>query len=188
MTLTDIVKKLPTSWSEVTLEQYVQLSHVLITEPDAENPFVGTDNTVKVIAVLTGLSVEELEERPYVDIAYLAERMSFLQTLPEARKNLPFKLRKLEDIPYDQFVSYMNHLAQPTVDIRPMVKLMAIDLKDEDVDSMKVDEAIGFFLPLKKHLKKYAASMIWSSRRKLMKQMFQNLKMALPPFKGRTTK
>ncbi len=65
---------LPKDWSEVTLEQYIQLHDLNEMEGEEE------ERAVAILSVMSGLSIEDLREVRISDIGRMISKLDFLKT------------------------------------------------------------------------------------------------------------
>lgn len=171
--LEEILKQLPSSWDEITLEQFQKLTSVVIAE-DPTIPFTGIDNTLGVISQLTGLSVDELENLPMIDLQRLAAKMSFITSAPSPAKKSFLEWKKLEDITYNDFVTALQMQQDQFNNLHKYVKMFTTNkLTEEEVLQLPITEVhTGFFL-FRKELKKYLKCSIRSQKVQVARLLFK---------------
>ena len=165
----EILKKLPTSWNEFKLKDYLKVADVVITED--EDVLNGLENSLKLISALTDIPANELEEYSLADINLIADKISFINKLPEPGKESIIKWKNVETVKYNDFLNFMNLSKEP-------IKNLALIIQSFSTNEMTEDEALnlsmqecmnGFFL-LTSQLKKSVHRSIHSLAVKLKKR------------------
>lgn len=152
----EMMQKLPSNWGELKLKDYQKLLDLEIVEDDdMDNLFVGADNTLKVLAALTNTSFSVIETMPLGEISPLANRISFIQTLPERKKEGKIKWKKLEEVKYNDYITFLTLAKQPLHNMHLILKDFSINkMSEEDALELGMDEVYcGFFLLLKQSKK-----------------------------------
>lgn len=116
------------SWDEITWREYEQLEQILNTDiPESYK-------SVHIIAVLTGLTVEEVEMLPITAVQKLTPHLDFLYTEPETHQHQfeytvngrEYKfVGKLDEITTAQYIDYRSYMDEENKDV---VKLMSVFL------------------------------------------------------------
>ena len=116
------------SWDSLTWKEYEQLEQILNTDIPADY------KTVHVIALLSGLTVEEIERIPVNQFNKILPALEFLKTEPETHyhqfeytingREYDFK-GKLQEITTAQYIDYRTYISEEDKDI---VKLMSVFL------------------------------------------------------------
>lgn len=114
------------NWDEITWREYEQLEQILNTDIPSDY------KSVHLIAVLTGLSVEEIENLPITTVQRLMPHLDFLYTEPETHTHkfeytingrvYDFK-GKLDEITTAQYIDYRSYMEEENKDV---VKLMSV--------------------------------------------------------------
>ncbi len=160
-------KKLPTKWSEIDLETFLKLQKIKINNDDTIG---GIENTISQLSVFLDTSIEELQGLSMIELIELAQVISFTNELPNSNKT-SIKWKKLEDITYDNWVSYnyykediLNHLDQFILDFS------LNKYTKEDVLKLSIEEVYTGFFTLIHTLKRF-------TKRSKMRTIFQLVKL-----------
>ena len=154
--------KIPTSWDDITLGQYIELRPILHTEQE------DVTRMINILCVLTGKKREEIKELTIPDFHKLVKKMSFLneplsKELKKKRfiiggKWYEFKIEAKKML-FGEYISVMEILQQAgdnedvlfnnlhkilTVICRPVYKTM-FGFKTMDVDGEKIRETADNF-------------------------------------------
>lgn len=126
--------RIKNKWDDITWGEYEQLEQILAT--DIPSDF----KTVHIIALLTGLSVNEVETLPITAFSKLLPNLDFLQTEPETHTHKfeytvndhDYVFRgRLEEISTAQYIDYRTYIQEENKDV---VKLMSCFLIPKDHD------------------------------------------------------
>lgn len=170
----ELIKQLPSSWSELTLKQYQQLSEVVISEEDEDeiqNLTIGQDNTLKVISMLTGVPIEQLEELPFHDLAVLASKLAFMQKPPEPAKKSSIQFKKVDEISYNDYITFLALAKEPFKNLHIIIKAFnKSNLTDEQIQELGMDDVMQGFQLLQRYVNKYMRRIIRCTALKLIKQ------------------
>ena len=154
--------KIPTSWEDITLGQYIELRPILHTEQE------DVTRMINILCVLTGKKREEIKELTIPDFHKLVKKMSFLneplsKELKKKRfiiggKWYEFKIEAKKML-FGEYISVMEILQQAgdnedvlfnnlhkilTVICRPVYKTM-FGFKTMDIDGEKIRETADNF-------------------------------------------
>ncbi len=154
--------KIPTSWDDITLGQYIELRPILQTEQE------DVTRMINILCVLTGKKREEIKEVTIPDFHKLVKKMSFLneplsKELKKKRfiiggKWYEFKIEAKKML-FGEYISVMEILQQAgdnedvlfnnlhkilTVICRPVYKTM-FGFKTMDIDGEKIRETADNF-------------------------------------------
>lgn len=174
----ELTEQLPGSWDEMYLKDYMRLLDIQIKEhdPETDNLFVGVDNIIEVLSELTDISVDELESVPFHQIQPMVEKLSFILTPPEPLNQSTINWKKLEEITYDNFVTFLKLSADPLHNLPQIIKGLAKDKwTDEQIANMSVTEAHTGFFFLRKYLRKYLKHTVFSLRATRLRQRMTTL-------------
>jgi hypothetical protein len=153
--LKEILSELPKSWNEVTLEQFQMLTSVGINE-DPMNPFNGIENTLAVVAVLTNVDKEALEELPMSELQLIAKHMAFITTPPQESKNSIIKWKKVNEVTYNDFVAALQLQEDIFTNMHKLIKLYSSNGYTEDeILKLPITEVHSGFFLFRKQLAKY---------------------------------
>lgn len=184
-----IIENLPSSWQELKFKDFKKLIQIPITETtDIDDLFVGLDNSVKALSVLTEMSKEELETIPLAVINQMAQRIEFLTKEPDVKNfKTSIKWKNWKEITYDNYVTFIALTkSNPYENISLLLSSFShTKMTEEEIDSLPTSEVLaGFFLLVKK-VKKYFKSSIRKTSFRLTKLM---LKQAIQILCRRRTK
>jgi hypothetical protein len=182
MNYQDIIKRIPTSWETMKLEQFQKLLDIILVETEDEfsgNLFIGMDNTLMVISRLTDIPVSELEAMPIQAVNEMAKRLDFMTTLPQTKVTSNVIFKEVDEITYNDFVLYSNMAQQPNgvLSNLPLVlqsfakKKMSLQ---EVNDLNMVDCFTGFFLS-ERNTKKWCGRTAKSLKKKIRREMIRAL-------------
>lgn len=154
--------KIPTSWDDITLGQYIELRPILQTEQE------DVTRMINILCVLTGKKREEIKEVTIPDFHKLVKKMSFLnEPLPKELKKKRFLVGgkwyefkiDAKKMLFGEYISVMEILQQAgdnedvlfnnlhkilTVICRPVYKTM-FGFKTMDIDGEKIRETADNF-------------------------------------------
>jgi hypothetical protein len=147
-----IIEKIPTSWEEVTIRDYEALSEISITEnSEADNLFVGIDNTLKVLSYFTETSIEELEKLPMTEITSMSKRLDFMMQPVKTEKKSKIKWKKVEEITYNDFILYQQFSADFFKNLHLLIPAFSKEkISEEEVLNLSVVDMTTAFFFLKK--------------------------------------
>jgi hypothetical protein len=174
----DILNKLPSSWQEMKLRDYLKVTDLEISEDD--DLFNGVDNTLRVISALADVPVPTLEELPYPQIMDLAKHIEFISTLPKPTKDTKLQWKKVESIKYNDFVTFLALSKEPIQNLPTIIQTFSKkELSEEEVLDLDMVECYSGFFFLNKGLKKSFRRMIIYSSLKLIRQSVKMMWSAL---------
>jgi len=192
-----ILNCLPGTWSELKLKEFIKLTDIIISEgegeDEVENLFVGADNILKVISVLVDIPVDQIEELNYHQVAELINKVGFITAPPEPANGLTIQWKNIEEIKYNDFVTYLNLSKEPFKNLPLMMKTFAKNqLSEQQIQNLGMDDVMaGFFLlnrQLKTFLKTTAKSLAWRATKQTCKEiptrLWQRFKRAIKRFKA----
>lgn len=166
----NLLKLLPGSWDELKLKDFLKIVDVVVKDTDdMDNLFVGLDNMVSVISVLTSVSVKELEEFQLESVNRLVSKISFIQNQPKPAKT-SIQWKKLEEISYNDYVFYISQSKDLLHNMPAIIKTFSkAELTEEQIKDLSMSEVHAGFFTLNKQLKKSTKSMLRQSLRALAK-------------------
>jgi hypothetical protein len=174
-TTQEIIKLIPSSWDELTLAKFQLLTECIIEEDGTM--LAGMENTIQVISKLTDIPVEDLEEYSMNDLQTIAAKLDWMLVLPVAKKKSIIKWKELDEISYNDYISFLQIQDKPFENLHIIIKNFShTELTKEEILNISTAEAFtGFFLCRKK-LAKYLNRSIKST---LIKLIWQRIKMKL---------
>ena len=174
MNYKDIISNLPSKWEDINLHQFKKLLDLKVSESEDEidGLFNGVDNTIKVLSVLSGISIELLESCPFPIIQEMANKIGFTLNEPDPKKcATTLKIKNLESITYDNYVTFITLANEPLKNITQIIKsFSAVELSDEEIEKLSVTEVMGAFFLLTQKLRKYIRCSTKQAVMKLLKQ------------------
>lgn len=143
----EILKNIPSSWAELKLKDYNKLFELGIKVDEGEFTLI-SNNSLKAFSILSGLSIEELEDLPITAIGEINNRLSFLQTLPEPKAKSKLKWKKIDEVPYGAFIAFVQAQSDPLKSIHLILKEFSLNkLTEDEILDLTMDEVYtGFFL------------------------------------------
>lgn len=88
-----------TSWNEVSLEQYIEISEVILTDESSDD----TGAAITLLSILLDISEKEVKEMEYSQFATLEEDISFVKRgIPKNDKPFDLVDRTFIPIPFNQ--------------------------------------------------------------------------------------
>ena len=155
----EIIKNLPGSWHELKLFQYQKLTEILVHEgeEESENDLVenGILNRMEVIASLTGTSIETLQAMPMADLSPLFDKIKWLDTPPPVDERSKIKWKKINDITYNQYITFLQLQDDPLSKLHLILKDFSVnEMTEDEILNMPTDEVLSGFFLFKNQLKK----------------------------------
>lgn len=107
--------KIPKSWNSISLNTFSKLSNLKDTDNDVTN-------LINRLVVLTGEPIDKIEQLKYGQVVKLTKSLSYLNTLPTAKKNTwfiykgdVFKLIDIDNISNQDFID-LNDVIESDID------------------------------------------------------------------------
>ena len=150
---------LPNSWDEITLAQFQKLTSVIINEDG--NMFDGMDNSISMMSKLLDISVDELEAMSMQDLAAMANKLNFMLTPPKEKATDLIKWKKVDEISYNDYVSYIQSGDKQLENLHVFIKNFShTKLTEEEILRLPITEVINGFFLFRKELQKYLKASI----------------------------
>jgi hypothetical protein len=134
------------SWDSLTWKEYEQLEQILNTDIPADY------KTVHVIALLSGLSIEDVERIPVNQFNKILPALEFLKTEPETHyhqfeytingREYDFK-GKLQEITTAQYIDYRAYISEEDKDIVKLMSVFLIPKGHEYNDGYDMEQVIN---------------------------------------------
>ena len=134
------------SWDSLSWKEYEQLEQILNTDIPADY------KTVHVIALLSGLTIEEVERIPVNQFNKILPALDFLQTEPETHyhqseytingREYDFK-GKLQEITTAQYIDYRAYINEEDKDIVKLMSVFLIPKGHEYNDGYDMEQVIN---------------------------------------------
>jgi len=213
MNYKEIINKLPNTWDELTLKDYIKLSPVIndIDEDVIQDPDLFTikilsdlDKNIKIISLLSDTPVDAIEKLTMVQLNELVNRIAFINNVPDKPKTT-VKYKSFDQLTYDNFITFEKLSMDFTPDnvlttaIYNLPTMLAVFTKDnltvEQFLNLSMPEVIAGFFTVNQNIKKYLQHLQASSYKQMMRIQKNQLKNLLMlywqnhnPFKKSLTK
>ncbi len=158
-TQSEILKMVPGSWNEVTLDTYI--NRLLQVKMPGVDILDQLDASIDIASAFIGLDKDIISHFPLETIKKINQKLMFMDTKPQVLKKTKYKwMTKMDEPSYDTYILYIRvseQISKNDFSNFPLViKHMCKDkLTDEEVMALPMDEVeTGFFL-LRGSLKKY---------------------------------
>lgn len=175
MSYKELLNKLPSSWEQLKLKDYIKLSPVL-NESDKDNDLVDDeiytikhlsdlDMSVQIISLLTDTPVEDIEALSMLEVNQLIEKLAFIGTVPQAGKP-KIAYKAFDELSYDNFITFQKLsmdftkegiLSSAIGNLPVMLSLFAKDPNHnpEFIANLSMVECIPGFFTVKRNTEKY---------------------------------
>jgi hypothetical protein len=161
----EILAKIPGSWSEVTLDMWVnKLLKLKTYTPDLDDPLTDVYVSLQVISDITGQPMDIVQQFPMGLIKEANKKLGFMSKgVDPGYKPKRKWINKIEDPSFDDFITFVNvskQLNEGDYSNFPLIVKTIIrePIGEEEILQMPMDEINhGFFL-LRQSLKKYLRS------------------------------
>jgi len=181
-----LIKNLPTSWKELKLKDYlkiVDISLIEYTNDLYEADFVKLDNAIRVLSSLTGLTINEIEYLPVSYVNQMVAKIAFMDKLPSERIKPSFKIKRIEQITFEEYVSFLNYTSKPELifpNLSNIIKQFSTtQLTEREIENLNMEEILACFFLSKKKLKKSLTNLMLQAVKKLMRIKAKQVKVHL---------
>jgi len=177
---------IPNSWEDVSFSKYLELVEL---ESDFSNAVTESEYSIKIISIITGYSIDSIKGLRMNDFIALNKHLQFLSEGHKPSKN-KLSIKNIEDITYDDFITYENLKKNPESNLAAILSLMSAEgLTEEQIKNKSTAEVLDGFFQLRLMLVNYMVdshqSLIKQNLKKhkeiLTKQLFQSFKKKLNP-------
>jgi hypothetical protein len=194
MNFKEIYNKLPATWEQLTLKDYLKLSPVLNDdepEPIDEDIFTikmlsDMDKNIQVLSLLTDVSIEAIEALTMGELIRLTQRVEFLSTPPKETKTT-IKYKQYNELSYGDWTTFQklnldfseaSILSSAVANLPLMLSVFALDKSHNEVFflNQSLPEVLAGFFIVNKSLRKYIRSL----ERSLLKSQFKTYLNAIP--------
>ncbi|WP_322518608.1 hypothetical protein U0033_26525 [Chitinophaga sancti] len=155
----EIIKNLPSSWKELKLKDYLKIVDVSLIEYTNDiygADFVKLDNAIRILSSLTGLTVDEIEKLPMSYVNQMVAKISFMDKLPSERIKPPFKIKRIEQITFEEYISFLNYTHKPELifsNLPNIIRQFSITpFTQEEVENLNMEDVLSCFFLSKKQL------------------------------------
>lgn len=175
----EIIKRIPTSWENFKLKDYLKCVDIKISEGhenEINELFSGLDNTLSVISKLSNVPVETLETMDFAFIQQLGTMLSFIKELPKSVKSSSIKWKKVDEVTYNDFVSFITLSKDAVHSMGDIIKTFSkTELSIDEINEMSVAEVYGGFFMLRNYLNKYFLRLIQKEAMNLTRKSIKTL-------------
>jgi hypothetical protein len=123
--------KLPKSWSDVTVEQYIEARKTI-------NSTSNFESQLELLGVLADVPTEDLEDLELDEFSALLAKISFVQSEPNkraAQSILEYQLKPLNKIKVEEFLDLEYYVTKDYIEYLPII--CAILYKQTRIDEWK---------------------------------------------------
>jgi hypothetical protein len=170
----EIYNRLPSSWDEVTLQKFRQLIAADKAQVEVEDDFeLGTERTVTLIAAFADTTANVIEKQPFTEVVKMMEKLAFLDTEIEVLKETRIKWKKIDQITYDDYVTFQKYGHDLYGNMPIIIKAFAspnMRLTEEEINQLNMPEVMTGFFTLRKSLIRLSTCMLLSLSLKWIKQ------------------
>lgn len=167
----ELLERLPGDWSEFKLADYVKLGNIeLEVDDEIGGTLAGLDNAIKIVAVIAGATIEELESMTMPEVNQLLSKVRFMTEHPKPLRSGKIKWKKASDTTYDDFITFVT-LQRDTYNNMPLIikAISADEMTDEEILNLPMDEVHTGFTALQSNTKRLLNRMRISSGLTLLK-------------------
>lgn len=185
----EIYNRLPNSWDELKLKDYIKLSPVIndadsINESADEDIYTikhlsDLDKNIQIISLFSGASVEDIEQLPTEKVFDMINKLAFMGTVPVNPKTT-IKYKSFSELSYDNFITFQKLsldftdagiLSSAINNLPMMLSLFSSDnLTEAQVLDLTIPEVIAGFFTVSRNIKKYLKRLERSSLKVVMKK------------------
>lgn len=150
----ELINKLPTSWSDVSLNQYIELMEVLPLLP--EGVVMDEKYLNRLVSIwfkhFTGLRMDECDYNVLEVMDVINKMNAFLETKEQPAIDVN-ELKKIDELSYDEFITLIKLQEANTLKNYPsMINIILKQPIDDIGNKMNMATANSFFLLLQKQL------------------------------------
>lgn len=194
MNYKELYNKLPQKWEDFSLKEYLKLSTVISdrVEDELTDPDIITikylddlDKNIQIISLLTGTSVEEIEQLTMVQLNELINKINFMSSIPKNPKHT-IKYKQFNELSYDNFITFQKLSLDFTDDkvltsaIHNLPMMLSVFSKDSHNEeyflNQSMPEVIAGFFIVNQNIQKYLKRSQASLYKKMMKQQAKQMK------------
>lgn len=163
MTKEELIEKLPLSWADVTLKQYIQFRN-LIEQLGGTNDFEKVYRNMLDIYffTFTGVNIVDIEGFKEFDYFKIAEKFNAFEN-DESNKTAEIDedlIKGFDEIVFEDLLKYMNLQEQNSISNWPdMINILLKTPIDDIENNMNMAEANRFFFVLEKQLITYLTAL-----------------------------
>lgn len=166
----ELINKLPVKWSEITLNQYINLVNDLPIYDAEGMDFVEYKKLLANIFFFhfTGKYMYEVNLNASEVLQVISKLDAFEAEADAPKMDLSNKIKSIETITYDELMLLIKLQQENSLKVYPqMINTMLLEQIDNIGDNMDMATANSFFLQLQQGLETYLSN----SQRSLMKKI-----------------
>jgi hypothetical protein len=153
----DLLKKIPKNYKEVNYLKYIQIMQLANEQPEGDFDIEEWNSYVQyaMLSILLDLSITELTALPATVIISLLTSLNFMN-VPITNVTSKLEVKSIDEITYNEYVSY-NSLVKDGMywdNMPEILKLLIKNKTQAEIDQLSIYDVSGFFLQLKKGLRK----------------------------------
>ncbi len=177
-----IIEKLPKDWNEITLREFRKVLDVQVSEDDEfDGLFNGQDNTIKLLNILTGLSIETLMGLDVDIVIRMANKVEFLLQEPDLKGfKGSIRMKPIDKVSYGEYITFIMLSQDVFKNLDLLIKSFALnDFSDKYMEELSMLEVYAAFFTLKQHVEKYMKTMARKTTIQITRLLFKE-KMLIP--------
>lgn len=139
--------KIKSSWSEVTLNEFIQLTQII--QSDIPEDY----QLSNIVSVLTGKSLQEIESLPLSEYKKLTSKLDFLNETPQ-RKETHSDHYEINGVTYDlkadlsnlttaQYIDYLNYSKEDPIDQTKILSCFLVPTNHSYNDGYSIEKTIS---------------------------------------------
>lgn len=151
----ELINKLPTEWSQVTLNQYINLIKDLKIVDNADKNYLN-----QMVAIwfynFTGVYMDEANLNATDTMLVIEKMNAFSERADKPKVDLTGRIKTPDELTYAEFITLIRFQENNSIDVYPqMINIMLKEPIDNIGDNMDMATADSFFLQLRNHLTEY---------------------------------
>jgi hypothetical protein len=139
--------KIKSSWNDITLNEFIQLTQILQSEIPEDYQLSN------IVSVLTGRTLQEIENLPLSEYKKLTSQLEFLNTTPQ-RKETHSDCYEINGITYDlkadlsslttaQYIDYLNYSKEDPIDQTKILSCFLVPTNHSYNDGYSIEKTIS---------------------------------------------
>lgn len=139
--------EIKSSWNEVTLNEFIQLTQIIQSEIPEDYQLSN------IVSVLTGRTLQEIENLPLSEYKKLTSQLEFLNTTPQ-RKETHSDHYEINGVTYDlkadlsnlttaQYIDYLNYSKEDPIDQTKILSCFLVPTNHSYNDGYSIEKTIS---------------------------------------------
>jgi hypothetical protein len=174
MKASELYDRIPSSWEEVTLDKFRQVIALEKSMMEIEDELIpGETRTIALIAAFTDTTPDVIRSVNFIEVNRMMQKLSFLDHEIPVLQQSKIKWKKVDQITYDDYVTYMRYSHDLYGNMPIIIKSFAlptIKLTEEEINQLSMPEVMTGFFTLRKSLLRLSTCMLLSLSLKWIKQ------------------